>query len=48
MDKEDINTYTHTMEYSAMEKNSLSFVTTWMEVEGIFLSEKMQRKTTAV
>ena len=39
--------YTYTMEYhSATKKNgSLSFVTTWMDLEGIMLSEISQRKT---
>ena len=39
--------YTYTMEYySAIKKNEiLSFATTWMELEGIMLSEISQRKT---
>ena len=46
MDKEDVYTYTHTMEYySAIKKNEiLPFVTTWMDLEGIMLSEISQRK----
>ena len=37
----------YTMEYhSAIEKNeTLPFATTWMELEGIILSEISQRKT---
>ena len=37
----------YTMEYySAVEKNDiLPFATTWMELEGIMLSEMSQRKT---
>ena len=37
----------HTMEYySAVKKNEiLPFATTWMELEGIMLSEISQRKT---
>ena len=40
MDKEDV-VYTHTLEYySAIKKNEiLSFATTWIELEGIILSE---------
>ena len=39
--------YIYTMEYySAIKKNEiLPFVTTWMELEGIMLSEISQRKT---
>ena len=39
--------YIYTMEYySAIKKNEiLSFATTWMEMEGIMLSEISQRKT---
>ena len=38
------HTHTHTQEYySAMKKNEiLSFATTWMELEGIMLSEISQ------
>ena len=38
------HTHTHTMEYySAIKKNEiLLFVTTWMDLEGIMLSEKSQ------
>ena len=41
------HTYTHIMEYYlAMRKNEiLPFATTWMELEGIMLSEISQRKT---
>ena len=42
MDKEDvIHTHTHTMGYySALRKKEfLSFETTWMDLEGIMLSE---------
>ena len=51
MDKEDVieththtHTHTHTMEYySAIKKNKiLPFVTTWMDLEGIMLSEISQ------
>uniref|UniRef100_A0A673SKN9 Uncharacterized protein n=1 Tax=Suricata suricatta TaxID=37032 RepID=A0A673SKN9_SURSU len=40
----------YTMEhYSAMRRNgNLSFVTTWMELEGIMQSEISQRKTDAI
>ena len=40
-------THTHTMEYySAIKKNEiLPFATTWMELDGIMLSEISQRKT---
>ena len=43
MDKEDV-VYTCTMEYySDIEKNEiLPFATTWMELEGIMLSEISQ------
>ena len=39
--------YTYTMEYySAIKKNEiLPFATTWMELEGIMLSEISRRKT---
>ena len=39
-----VYTYTHTMEYySAIKKNEiLPFVTTWMDLEGIVLSEISQ------
>ena len=45
MDREDTHTrtctYTHTLEYySAIKKNEiLPFATTWMDLEGIMLSE---------
>ena len=41
-----IYTHTHTLEYySAIKKNEiLPFTTTWMELEGIMLSEISQRK----
>ena len=48
MDKENVvYTHTHTMEYySAIKKNEiLPFATTWIELEGIMLSEISQRKT---
>ena len=40
----------YTMEYySAMKKNEiLSFVTLWIELEGIMLSETSQRKTNII
>ena len=43
MDKEDI-IHTHTMEYySAIKKNEiLQFAATWMDLEGIMLSEIRQ------
>ena len=46
MDKEDV-VYIYTMEYySAIKKNEiLPFATTWMELEGIMLSEISQGKT---
>ena len=42
--------YTHTMEYySEIKKNEiLAFATTWMELEGIILSEVNQRKTNII
>ena len=42
--------YIYTMEYySAIKKNEiLPFVTTWMELEGIMLSEISQRKTNII
>ena len=37
--------YIHTMDYSAVRKKEiLPFVTTWMDLEGIMLSEVSQRK----
>ena len=44
------HTHTHTMEYySAIKENEiLPFVTTWMELEGIMLSEISQRKTNII
>ena len=49
MDKEDV-VYIHKMEYySATKKNEiLTFATTWMELEGIMLSEINQRKTNII
>ena len=46
MDKEDV-VYIYTMEYySAIKKNEiLPFATTWMELDGIMLSEISERKT---
>ena len=46
MDKDDV-VYIYTMEYySAIKKNEiLPFATTWMDLEGIMLSEISQRKT---
>ena len=43
MDKEDV-VYTYTMEYHSVIKGNeiLSSVTTWMELEGIMLSEISQ------
>ena len=45
MDKEDV-VYIYTMEYySAFKKNEiLPFATTWMELEGIMLSEIRERQ----
>ena len=52
MDKEDVahiymHTYIYIMEYySAIKKNEiLPFATTWMNLEGIMLSEISYRKT---
>ena len=44
------HTYTYTMDYySAMKKNEiLPFATTWMDLEGIMLSEISQKKTNTV
>ena len=44
------HTYIHTMEYySAIKKNEiLPFATTWMELEGIMLSEISPRKTNII
>ena len=49
MDKEDV-VYIYTMEYySAIKKNEiLPFLTTWMDLEGIMLSEISQRNTNTV
>ena len=46
MDKEDV-VYVYIMEdYLAIKKNEiLPFMTTWMELEGILLSEISQRET---
>ena len=49
----DDATYIHThktVEYYSTIKNNevLSFVTTWMDLEGIMLSEVIQRKTNTV
>ena len=39
----------HTVEYySAIKKNNLLFATTWMDFEGIMLSEISQSKTNTV
>ena len=43
MNKEDV-VYTREY-YSAMKKNILLFRTTWMDLEGIMLSEINQRQT---
>ena len=42
--------YTHTLQYySDMKKSkSLSFETTWIDLEGIMLSEISQRKTSTI
>ena len=57
MDKEDmIYIYTHTQMhthkmkyYSAIKKNYvLSLVTTWIDLEGVILSKRNQRKTNPV
>ena len=47
MDEEDVSythTYTHTVEYYLAMKNEeiLPFLTTWMKLEGIILSEISQ------
>ena len=44
------NTHTHRVDYySAIKKNEiLPFATTWMELEGIMLSEINQRKTNII
>ena len=48
MDKEDV-VYVHKEYYSAIKKNEiLPFATTWMELEGIMLSEISQRKTNII
>ena len=49
MDKENVK-YTHTHEYySAIKKKEiLPFVTTWMDLKGIMLSEISQTKMYAV
>ena len=46
MNKEDV-VYVYTMEYYLVIKKNemLPFATTWMELEGIMLSEISQRKT---
>ena len=53
MAKEDVihtHTHTHTMDYySATKKNEiLPLATTWMNLEGILLSEISQRKTNII
>ena len=51
MDGERLDTliHTHTMEYySATKREVLTFVTTWMSLEGIMLSETSQTKTNSV
>ena len=50
MDKDVIHKHIHTMEYNtAIKKNEiLPFVTTWMDLEGITLSEISHRKINAV
>ena len=55
MDKDDmvcvcVYTHTHTMEcYSAIKKKEiLPSAATWMDLEGIMLSEISQRKTNSV
>ena len=41
----DTHTYTHTIYYSAIEKNEIMpFTATWMDLEIIILSEVRQRK----
>ena len=41
----DTHTHTHTMEYySAIKKNEILPFETWMDVEGIMLSEISQRR----
>ena len=49
MDKGDV-VHTYTMEYySAIKKNEIMpFVATWMDFQGIMLSEISQRKTNTV
>ena len=49
MDKEDVacaGTHTHTLEYySAIKRNeNFPFVATWMDLEGIMLSEIRERQ----
>ena len=53
MDKEGIHTHTHThtpLEYYSNVKNNkiLPFATTWMDLEGIKVSEISQRKTNII
>ena len=54
MDKDVVHTNTqthiHTMEYySAIKKNKIMpFAATWMDLEGIMLSEISQRKTNTI
>ena len=56
MNKEDViyiqypytHTHTHTHEYySAIKREILPFVTTWMDLEDIILSEKSDKKPTS-
>ena len=45
MDVIHTHTHTHTEYYSAIKKNEiLPFATTWMDLEGIMLSEVRQRQ----
>ena len=50
MDKDVIHKHIHTMEYNTtIKKNEiLPFVTTWMDLEGMRLSEISHRKINAV
>ena len=53
MDKENIvcactHTHTHTLKISLKKNEIVQFETTWMDLEGVILSEISQRETHAL